>query len=158
MNSEYQTPKSRPSNKFVDSITKINSSYMGRNARKPVFGGLGTTQAQTSLRICTVWLAPLSFAFWKVSYVNLLRWNFNFLASLCNRGDWFETCFVGHPEDRFSREEAIWYLIIKSFNHNFCEIYWTQVLCNQENVPCSWTCGPCCYITWIGILRTTIYY
>ena len=28
--------------------------HMGRKARKPVFGGLGTTQAQTSLRIRSV--------------------------------------------------------------------------------------------------------
>ena len=34
------------------------------------------------------------------------RWNLNFLASLCSWGDWFETRFVGHPEDRFSRDEA----------------------------------------------------
>ena len=27
----------------------------------------------------------------------------NFLASLFSRGDWFETRFVGNPEDRFSR-------------------------------------------------------
>ena len=32
--------------------------------------------------------------------------NFNFLASLLSRGDWFETCFVGNPEDRFSRVVA----------------------------------------------------
>ena len=31
---------------------------------------------------------------------------FNFLASLCSLGDWFETHFVGHTEDRFSRDEA----------------------------------------------------
>ena len=30
----------------------------------------------------------------------------NFLASLCSLGDWFETRFVGNPEDRFSRDAA----------------------------------------------------
>ena len=35
---------------------------MGHNVRKLVFGGLGTTQVQTSLRICAVWSAPLLFA------------------------------------------------------------------------------------------------
>ena len=30
------------------------SNYMGLEVRKPAFGGLRTTQAQTSLRICTV--------------------------------------------------------------------------------------------------------
>ena len=27
-------------------------------------------------------------------------------ASLCSIGDWFETCFVGNPEDMLSRDEA----------------------------------------------------
>ena len=34
---------------------------------------LPTTQVQISLGIHTVWSAPLLFAFWKVSYVNLLQ-------------------------------------------------------------------------------------
>ena len=34
------------------------------------------------------------------------RWKFNFLASLCSWGIWFETRYVGNPEDRFSRDEA----------------------------------------------------
>ena len=29
--------------------------------------------------------------------------NFNFLANLCSRVGWFESHFVGNPEDRFSR-------------------------------------------------------
>ena len=29
-----------------------------------------------------------------------------FLASLCSRGDWFETSFVQHPEDRLSHDKA----------------------------------------------------
>ena len=32
--------------------------------------------------------------------------NFHFLASHCSWGDWFETRFVGNPDDRFSRDEA----------------------------------------------------
>ena len=32
--------------------------------------------------------------------------NFNLLAILCSWGDWFETCLVGNPEDRFSRDVA----------------------------------------------------
>ena len=31
---------------------------------------------------------------------------FNFLACLCSWAGWFETGFVGNPEDRFSRDEA----------------------------------------------------
>ena len=45
---------------------------MGRVVRKPIFGGLRTTQAQTSLRIRAVWSAPLLFAFWKVSDLDLV--------------------------------------------------------------------------------------
>ena len=45
---------------------------IGLDARKPVFGGLRITQLQTSLPIRAVWSAPLLFAFWKVSYLNLL--------------------------------------------------------------------------------------
>ena len=37
------------------------------------------------------------------------RLNFNFLASLCSCGDWYESPFFGNPEDRFSREEAQMY-------------------------------------------------
>ena len=50
-----------------------NPHHMGVNARKPVFGGLPTTQAQTRLCIRTDWSAPLLFAFWKVLYLNLLQ-------------------------------------------------------------------------------------
>ena len=32
--------------------------------------------------------------------------NFTFLASLCSCGDWFESCFVGNPHDRFSHVVA----------------------------------------------------
>ena len=44
------------------SVQPVNSVLsMGLVARKPVFGGLRTTQAQTSLRILAVWSAPLLF-------------------------------------------------------------------------------------------------
>ena len=32
--------------------------------------------------------------------------NFNILASLCSRADWFEPYVIGNPEDRFSRDEV----------------------------------------------------
>ena len=76
--------------------------YMGLDVRKLVFGGLQTTKAQTSLcgyprRLISAFL----FAFWNVLYLNLYWWNFNFLASLCSWGDWFECRLVGNPQDRF---------------------------------------------------------
>ena len=54
-----------------DRFTRYWEPYVGLNARKPVFGGLRTTQAQTSLRIRAVWSAPLFFAFCKVSHPDL---------------------------------------------------------------------------------------
>ena len=55
----------------------VTVSYnLGLNARKPVFGGLPTTQAQTSLRIRADWSVPLLFAFLKVWYLNLQQAKF----------------------------------------------------------------------------------
>ena len=79
---------------------------MGLDARKLVFGGLLSKQAQTSLHIRADWSAPLLFAFWKVSSLNMLQAKFDILAILCSWGDWFESHFDGNPEGRFSRYEA----------------------------------------------------
>ena len=49
----------------------------GPRHEKPVFGGLRTTKAQTSLRIRTVWSVPLLFAYWKVSFLDLLQAKFH---------------------------------------------------------------------------------
>ena len=38
----------------LKSFVISTGQYMGLDARKPVFGGLGTTQAQTNLRIRAV--------------------------------------------------------------------------------------------------------
>ena len=51
---------------------------MGLYVRKPVSGGFRTTQAQTSLRIRAVLSAPLFFAYWKLSYIDLLKAKFQF--------------------------------------------------------------------------------
>ena len=56
----------------------LGLEYMGLDAKKPVFGGLGAIKAQTSLCICAVWSAPLLFAYWKVSYLSLLLTKFQF--------------------------------------------------------------------------------
>ena len=55
--------------------------------------------AQSDLRLCYS-------HYGKYHMLTCYRWNFNFLASLCSWGDWFETRFVRNPEDRFSRDEA----------------------------------------------------
>ena len=68
--------------------------YMGLDARKPVFGVLRITQAQTSLRIRAIWSAPLLFAFWKVRYVNLpqVKFQFSSLSLLLSRLVWISLC------------------------------------------------------------------
>ena len=49
---------------------------MGLDMRKPVFGGLQTTKAQTNLHIRAVKSQPLLFAYLKVSYLGSLRAKF----------------------------------------------------------------------------------
>ena len=43
---------------------------------------------------------------------------FNFLAIPCSWGDWFESCFVGNPDDRFCCVEA----------HNVVGKHWRSIL------------------------------
>ena len=40
--------------RYLDCLLNIDNLYLGLDARKAVFGGLRTTQAQTSLRIRAV--------------------------------------------------------------------------------------------------------
>ena len=70
---------------------------MGLDVRKLVFGKVQTR-------------VLLLFAFWKVLYLNLLQAKFHFLASL-----WFESHFVGNPEDRFCCVEA--HMVFENFMH-----------------------------------------
>ena len=106
----YCTPGADPdgSQKFLFKFFFLFSHHMGLSvARKPVFEDLRTTQAQTSLRICSVWSAPFLFTIWKVSYVNLLQVKLQFSRqSVYSWGDWFETSLFRNPEDRFSRDKA----------------------------------------------------
>ena len=83
--------------------------YLGLDARNPVFEGLQTAKAQTSLRIRADWWAPLlcyalngEYQF-KISY----KRHFTFLAGLCSCGDWFESRVAGNPDDRFCRVVAL---------------------------------------------------
>ena len=93
-------------NKQGKSLLFILRFHMGYDVRKPVFRGLQTTMAQTSLHIRAVWSAPLLFAYWKVSYLNLLQVKFNFLASLWSWGDWFESRSFWNPEEGLSNIAA----------------------------------------------------
>ena len=49
---------------------------------------------------------PLLFSNWKVSYLNLIQTNFNFLAEPAEETAWFESRFEQNPQDRFSHVEA----------------------------------------------------
>ena len=89
-----------------------------------------TTKAKTSLRIHADWSLPLFFAFWN-------NQNFNFLASLCSWGDWFEYHFVGNPEDRFCRVDAhieACVLSLPFFVYNFTKL--TAIFGNLETSQC----------------------
>ena len=96
---------------------------MGLDARKPVFGGLWTTKAQTSLRIRAAWSVPLLFANWKVSYLDLLQAKFQFLDSFCSWGDWFESHFVGNPKYRFCHVMAHMKAVPICTSFIFCTFY-----------------------------------
>ena len=63
---------------FPFSLCMYNYFIIGPRRDKTVFGGLRTTQAQTSLRIRAVWSAPLLFAYSKVSYLDLLQAKFQY--------------------------------------------------------------------------------
>ena len=65
-------------NLILRSHEGIHTTYLGPRKGKLVFGGLQTTKAQTSLRIRAVCSAPLLFANFKVSYLDLLRPKFQF--------------------------------------------------------------------------------
>ena len=81
---------------------------MGLDEKKKLFGACEQQKRQpASLRIRTVWSAPLLFAYWKVPYLDLLQAkSFSLIAGLCSWADWFESHFVGNPEDRVSRVAA----------------------------------------------------
>ena len=81
----------------------LSSGVWEQHRRRPA-----CASAQSDQRLCYS-------LFRKYHIETCCRWNFNFLASLCCWGDWFETRFVGHPEDRFSRDEAQYYF---SFTKN----------------------------------------
>ena len=88
-------------------ILKLICHKMGLVARKPVFGGLRTTKAQTSLRIRAVWSAPLLFAlFWKHHIQAYYKRNLKYQASLCSWGEWLSLALSQTLEDRFSYDEA----------------------------------------------------
>ena len=102
--------------------------------QKPVFDS--SAKVQTSLCIWVVWSVPLLFAYWKVSYLNLLRVKFHFLASLCSWAGWFESQFIRNP-DRFSHVMAhvilICHILSCDTNHlgMVSSLHWQMTWCHQ---------------------------
>ena len=72
----------------------LSSGVCKQHRRRPA-----CASAQSDQRLC--YSLSGKYHMWTCS-----RWNFNFLTSPCNWADWFETRFVGNPEDRFCRDEA----------------------------------------------------
>ena len=62
----------------LEHVNMVKRSKCLQIVRRPVFDGLRTTKAQTSLRVRAVSSAPFLFILWKVSYVNLLQVKFQF--------------------------------------------------------------------------------
>ena len=66
----------------------LSSGVCEQHRRRPAWAS-----AQSDQRLCCS-------LFGKYHMKTCYRWSINFLASLCSWGDWFETRFVGHSEDR----------------------------------------------------------
>ena len=54
-----------PQYDMLNNVMSLTLDKMGLDARKPVFGGLRTSKAQTSLRIRAVWSALCYSLSWK---------------------------------------------------------------------------------------------
>ena len=93
---------------------------MGLGVRKPLEGceqhrrRPAFTSAQSDQLLCFS-------LFWKYHIQTCYKRNLNFLASPCNWGDWFESCFVGNPEDRFCHIAAhmMWVCTVCQSNGNW---------------------------------------
>ena len=81
-------------NIWASTRENLSSGVCEQHRRRPA-----CASAQSDQRLCYS-------LFGKYHMFTYYRWNFNILASLCSWGDWFETRFVGNPENRFCRVEA----------------------------------------------------
>ena len=89
---------------------KCMAWQLGLDARKSVFGGLRTTNAQTSLRIRAVCSAPLLFAHWKVSYLDLLRAKFLFSRVYVAEQASLNLTFSETPKTGFLATRLNWWI------------------------------------------------
>ena len=87
-------------------VSLVVKYQMGLVARKPVFGGLRTTQEQTSQRIRVVWSAPLFFCILESVKCKLVRGEISiiYIVSVAD-----ETCLklaLSETQSQFFRDEA----------------------------------------------------
>ena len=69
---------------------------MGHDARKPVFGVVNSKGAGQPVHPCR-----LISAFALESIISKFP-----IGEICSCGDWFESCFIRNPEERFCPDEA----------------------------------------------------
>ena len=73
---------------------------------------------------------------------NCSKRNFTILASLCSWGDWFESCFIGNPEDRFCHDKAHIITILTSEVYRILYTmgsYWnTNAISSSDYKPVQW--------------------
>ena len=79
---------------WASSREKLSSGVCEQQRRRPA-----CASAQSDQRLC--------YSLFGKYHINACyKWNFNFLASHCSWAGWFESHFVGNPEDRFSHVAA----------------------------------------------------
>ena len=119
-------------------------SQLDLNAKKPVFGVLQITQAQTSLRIPAVWSAPLLFPFCKVPYVNLLQvQDFNFVAIAVAEETGLKLALSETPKTGFIATWPNWYIcfyvtVLKIGTTTTID-YWTSKVLNYILFDFQWS-------------------
>ena len=81
----------RPGTIWASTRENLSSGVCEQHRRRPA-----CTSAQSDQRLC----------FSTISLEACHKRTFNYLASLCSRGDWFESRFFRNSEDRFCHGEA----------------------------------------------------
>ena len=81
-------------NIWASTRENLSSEVCERHRRRPA-----CAFTQSNQRLCYSLIVKYHIQAW-------YKRNFNFLASLCSWAGWFESRYVGNPEDRFSRVAA----------------------------------------------------
>ena len=87
-------------------FTVLVCDHMGFNTWKPVFGVCKQSRRRLSQLLCYL-------PFGQYHILTCYKRNFNFLASLCSWGDWFESHFVRTPKTDFVASMPMWIRSLK---------------------------------------------